>query len=79
MNKQRRKSLKDLIEQLQEIRCELEYLFDEEQSAYDNMPESLQDSERGEAMSEGLDVLIEAYETLDDLIEQLACQFNLWV
>lgn len=50
MNKARRKELekaKDLLEQAQSI---IEAVQEEEQEAFDNMPEGLQSSERGEQM-----------------------------
>ena len=62
MNKLRRKSLAEVIAKLEELdslRQEamemLQGVLDEEQEAYDNMPESLQYSERGEQMQEYID------------------------
>lgn len=57
MNKDRRKRLEGIYEKLMEIVEELDVIIDEEQEAYDNMPESLQDSEKGEQMYEGIDNL----------------------
>lgn len=50
MNKIRRKEIARAIELMEQAREILESVRDEEQEAYDNMPESLQCSERGEAM-----------------------------
>lgn len=54
MNKQRRKELAEAIEKLEkaiamleEAKETVECVTEEEQEAYDNMPESLQCSERG--------------------------------
>lgn len=47
MNKERRKALAALRAQLDNVRAELEAIRDEEQDAFDNMPEGLQQSERG--------------------------------
>lgn len=52
MNATRRKELNKLIEQLEDIKSQIENLQQEEQDAYDNLPESLQDSERGERIQE---------------------------
>ena len=52
MNKARRKEIARAIELMDEAREILEAVKDEEQEAFDNMPESLQCSERGEAMEE---------------------------
>lgn len=54
MNKQRRKAIGELHEQISAIMEQLDELKDEEQEAYDNTPESLQESERGQAMEEAI-------------------------
>ena len=41
-------------------------MHEEEQEAFDNMPESLQDSERGEQMNDCIDML-------DDAVDEIAC------
>ena len=51
MNKTRRRSIQQIIDHLTELKEHIDLLRDEEQEAYDNLPESLQESERGEAMS----------------------------
>lgn len=56
MNRQRRTELKAVLEALEELRSQIEDIYDREEEAYENMPESLQESERGETMSEGMDV-----------------------
>lgn len=71
MNKQRRKWLEDIVGKLDEQKNELSSLIDEEQGAYDNMPESLQDSERGEAMSDTLDALQTEMDNLEDVTQNL--------
>lgn len=58
---------------LQNIMSKLTDIITEEQDAYDNMPESLQESERGEAMSEAIDHLeaaFDAIETACDAIDE---------
>lgn len=50
MNKQRRKRLTEAMELLQEAQQIIEEVKDEEQEAFDNLPEGLQCSERGEAL-----------------------------
>ena len=44
---------------------------DEEQDCYDNLPEGLVDSERGEAMSENCDDLDSAVDTLEEVIDYI--------
>lgn len=71
MNKARRKWLEDIIGKLEEQKDELYQLYEEEQEAYDNMPESLQESERGQIASEFVDSLETEYGSLEDVITNL--------
>lgn len=45
----------------------MEEVKDEEQEAYDNLPESFQYGERGEQMQEYIDSMDEAYENLEEV------------
>lgn len=72
MNAQRRKAIDAITDKLLELKEELESLRDEEQECYDNLPESLQYSERGEAMEENVSDLDEACDELDTVISNLA-------
>lgn len=65
MNKARRKEIARAIELIEAARDILESVKDDEQEAFDNMPESLQASERGEAMEGYIYTLEEAVEALD--------------
>ena len=87
MNAKRRNAIdsviNELIEKFEEIKAEaidqLSEIRDEEQEAYDNLPEALQDSERGENMQNCIDALeyfmsdLENMEIegTDDLIEEI--------
>ena len=61
MNRQRRKQLVKALAILQAV-------HDEEQEAFDNMPESIQESERGEGMEDGLNLLVEAIEAIEEIV-----------
>ena len=52
MNNTRRKRIDAVMQKLEELSEELEALKEEEEESYDNLPESLQESERCEAMQE---------------------------
>jgi flagellar biosynthesis chaperone FliJ len=74
MNKARRKQIeeaRDLLgeanSKMDEAKSILESVKDEEQDAFDNMPESLQEGDRGQQMQ----VAIEALERCIDNIEGL--------
>lgn len=87
MNAKRRNAIdsviNELIEKFEEIKAEaidqLSEIRDEEQEAYDNLPESLQESERGENMQnciEALEYFMSDLENMeiegtDDLIEEI--------
>ena len=68
MNKDRRKRLEDLSEQIDIIKNELEEIRDEEQEARDNLPDNLQESSKAERMDE----IIQSIEGSMEYLEQ-AC------
>ena len=67
MNAQRRKVINDVINELAALRSRIETCQDEEQSAFDNMPEGLQGSDRGQAAEQAADRLQDALTACDDL------------
>lgn len=80
MNKARRKRIASVIHTLENIidydliestKDELEDILWEEQDAYDNMPENLQYSIRGEESSDAIDSLQEAVDALEEAIDTL--------
>lgn len=84
MNRMRRKELAAIIEKLEEldalreeIRERIAAVQEEEQEALDNMPESLQDSEKGQQMQEYIDTMENVTGELDLIdIEDLADQLS---
>lgn len=71
MNKMNRKQLSDLISRIETIHEELGEIKDGEEEKFDNMPENLQDSEKGEALSEIIDFLDSASESLNESVESI--------
>ncbi len=71
MNKDRRKRIQGIIDQLTDLETEIEEIQDEEQEAYDNFPESLQEGEKGERMSDAIDSLDHAFCSIGDAISYL--------
>jgi len=61
MNLKRRTKLRRGIDIIDEV------ILDE-QDAYNNMPEGIQDSEKGEKMEEGIDNLNEARDILEEML-----------
>ena len=84
MNKIRRKELAHIVAKLEELEAlhleikeALEAVLDEEQEALDNLPESLQESERGEQMQEYIDTMESALDDLEQLdIEEIRDLLN---
>lgn len=71
MNAKRRKEIADAIKLLDEARSILESVAEQEREAYENMPESIQMSERGDMMEETVDVLERIYEEIGESIDEL--------
>ncbi|MCL2798272.1 MAG: hypothetical protein FWD58_09520 [Firmicutes bacterium] len=60
MNNKRRAAIRKIIDEINRLSEELEELKNEEEEYYDNMPEPLQDSERGELALENVEQLQQA-------------------
>lgn len=71
MNKERRKRIEVAIGALQEIQAEIETLRDDEEEAYNNMPDALQQGERGEAMEVAISNLEGALNNVEEAISSL--------
>lgn len=71
MNKERRKQLDKAIAMLDEAKSIIESVRDEEQDAFDNMPESLQAGERGEKMESAISLMDEVIDEIDSSLDNL--------
>ncbi|AJD82982.1 hypothetical protein PJWF_00089 [Achromobacter phage JWF] len=79
MNKDRRKQLEALRERIEALKASAEELKDElesgpladEQDAFDNMPESIQDGEKGQKAQAAVDSMREAVDALDEVMSAL--------
>lgn len=80
MNNQRRKELEKIIARIEDVRSEIEEIKDaiemvrdEEEVAYDNLPESIQDSDRGQAMQDAINALdyVDLDFDFDDAIDNI--------
>lgn len=72
MNNDRRARLQKIADQLEDLRTQLEEIKGEEQDAYDNLPESFQNGERGEKMQTAIDAL----DNCDSDIETVVSAIN---
>lgn len=71
MNKERRKAIDLITDKLLEMQTELEEIKAEEEEAYDNLPEGIQASERGEEMQGYIEQMEEALNSLQDAYDYL--------
>lgn len=71
MNKNRRKRLAEAKELLEQAFSIIEEVKDEEQEAYDNIPENLQSSERSEDIEEYIDKLEDMCTNFEEAVMEL--------
>ena len=71
MNNKRRKEISKISSILEDAKSRLSTVIDEEQEAFDNMPESLQGSERGCESEEALDSMNDSLDSIESAIEYL--------
>lgn len=71
MNAKGRKELRSYVDQLEEIKSCIETMQEDETEKLDNMPEGLQESERGEAMQEAIENLESASSSLEEAIDYI--------
>lgn len=71
MNNKRRKKIQALIERLSIISDEVDCVRGEEQECFDNIPESLQESERASMSENAVDALETALNSLSEVIDNL--------
>ena len=72
MNKSRRQRIAAILDAIQQHIIDLEAIHEEEGEAFDNLPASLQEAERGQSMQEALDTLEEAISSATNVADQLA-------
>ena len=71
MNKQRRKELDTIYRKIEDLMQDLTTVCGDEQDAYDNLPESFQESERGETMYNAIDNMESALSSLSDALDYI--------
>ncbi len=69
MNKERRSRLEKVKEQLSALVSDLESIRDEEQESFDNLPEGLQQSEKGGTMQSNVDYMEEAIGSVQEVVD----------
>ena len=72
MNNARRKKLQKIYDQLEELKEKLDFIIEDEQTALDNMPDSLWETERYENMESGLESLEDVQNSFDTFIMEFS-------
>lgn len=71
MNKDRRTRLEEIANRINEIISDLEEIRDEEENAYENLPESLQESVRGQELQEKIDGMNDMLDNMEYIPTQI--------
>jgi hypothetical protein len=71
MNNTRRKELRKILDSLEVIYDTLETISEEERESFENLPEGIQDSERGQLLEAYADAIEYAYGDLESVRDQL--------
>ncbi len=71
MNRIRRKQISQLMEQLEALKDELESIQQEEQEAFDNIPEAFCETDRYTQAEEAVENLDSAFGSLEECIDCL--------
>jgi len=71
MNKERRKVIESLLRQCDLVKCTMEISKDQEDYAYECLPENLQNTEKGEKMQSNIDDLESALSSIEEVVSSL--------
>jgi len=71
MNKQRRKEVKRIVTCLKTLKGDINSVIDDEQFAFDNLPEGFQCSMRGSVMEDAVSDMCDVVDRLDEAIDTL--------
>ena len=71
MNNPRRKAIDFIAEQIENLKAGVEQIRDDEQDYYNNMPEGIQNGEKGDAAQSAIDELDSAMSCLEDAVTYL--------
>ena len=71
MNNKRRKALERIVNDIASARHDLAEIREEEQNAFDNLPMSIQEGERGQKMEEAIAAIENAENELDNMEDEL--------
>lgn len=71
MNKSRRSRIDEIIQKIEDLCYDIDVLRDEEEECYENLPESIQLSDRGETMNAAITSLEDAISSMEEATDHL--------
>lgn len=71
MNNTRRKAIRELVGQVEEVKSRIEEIKGDEEEYFNNMPVALQDGEKGDKAQTVIDYLESALTATDEVVENL--------
>lgn len=71
MNKARREEIKKVVDYIESAYMILDEIKDEEEEAFNNLPDGIAESERGEMMEENVDTMDDCINNLWDIVDVL--------
>jgi hypothetical protein len=71
MNKDRKSRLSKINTDLENLKDALDTIMNEEEEAFGNLPESIQDSDRGQAMQDAIDNLAEVTDSIQSAFDSI--------
>jgi hypothetical protein len=71
MNKNRRNRIVEIIDQINDVKNDIEDIISEERDAYDSLPESFQTGAKGDKIESAIAALDASNESLDKAIAKL--------
>jgi len=71
MNKERRKEIQLILDKILDLKEDIEAVKSDEENAFENVPESLQETERAQTMQSTIDNLENVVSSLEDVESSL--------
>lgn len=71
MNKARREQIKKVVDYIESAYIMLDEIKDDEEDAFNNLPDGIAESERGEMMEQNVDTMDECINNLWDIVDAL--------
>lgn len=71
MNKARREQVKKVVDYIESAYIMLDEIKDDEEDAFNNLPDGIAESERGEMMEQNVDTMDDCIRELWDIVDAL--------